>query len=148
VYLQAHAESATPPLLLQKLFAFVQISRPTLAEVGWARAHPCPTVAMPLFEPDVGDAIREACEYNDITDGMCIVRAARILYSDLFGDFPKFDGSLSEGFCPENSTPPSLVSFLTTMLGGYNIDGGSPMSSSECTAACSIAQLIRFSSVK
>jgi len=27
----------TPP---KKLFEFVQISRPTLAEVGWARAHP------------------------------------------------------------------------------------------------------------
>ena len=33
-------------LLLQKLFEFVQISRPTLAEV---RAHPCPTVATPLL---------------------------------------------------------------------------------------------------
>jgi len=29
-----------PPPLLQKLFEFVQISRPTLAEVGWARAPP------------------------------------------------------------------------------------------------------------
>jgi len=38
-----------PPLLLQKLFEIVQISRPTLAEVGWARAHPCPTVATPLL---------------------------------------------------------------------------------------------------
>jgi len=36
------------PVLLQKLFEFVQISRPTLAEVGWARAHPCPIVATPL----------------------------------------------------------------------------------------------------
>jgi len=26
----------------------VQISQPTLAEVGWARAHPCPTVTTPL----------------------------------------------------------------------------------------------------
>ena len=41
VYLQVHAESATPPPPPpKKLLKFVQISRPTLAEVGWARAHP------------------------------------------------------------------------------------------------------------
>ena len=41
-YLQVHAESATPPTLThpKKLFEFVQISWPTLVEVGWARAHP------------------------------------------------------------------------------------------------------------
>ena len=39
----------TPP---KKLFESVQISRPTLAEVGWARAHPCPTVAMSLTSAD------------------------------------------------------------------------------------------------
>jgi len=40
VYLQAHAESATLPSTPPKeLFEFGQISRPTLAEVGWAHAH-------------------------------------------------------------------------------------------------------------
>jgi len=29
-----------PPYSSKKLFKFVQISRPTLAEIGWARAHP------------------------------------------------------------------------------------------------------------
>jgi len=50
VYLQAHAESAipTPPYISKKIFEFVQISRPTLAEVGWTRAHSCPTVATTL----------------------------------------------------------------------------------------------------
>jgi len=39
VYLLAHAECATPqPYSFKKLFEFVQISRPTLAEVGWVRA--------------------------------------------------------------------------------------------------------------
>jgi len=49
VYLQVHVESATPTHSSKKLFEFVQISRHTLAEVGWARAHPCPTVATPLL---------------------------------------------------------------------------------------------------
>ena len=49
VYLQAHAKSANPPpYSSKKLFEFVQISRLTLAKVGWARAHPCSTVATPL----------------------------------------------------------------------------------------------------
>jgi len=39
-YLQAHAESATPTSTHPKNFEFVQISRPTLAEVGRARAYP------------------------------------------------------------------------------------------------------------
>jgi len=34
-----HSVLPLPPLLLQKNFEFVQISRPTLAEVGWARAR-------------------------------------------------------------------------------------------------------------
>ena len=41
----------TPP---KKLFEFVQISRPTLAEVRWARAHQYPTVATPLFAGRIG----------------------------------------------------------------------------------------------
>ena len=42
VYRQVHVESATPttPTAPKKLIEFVQISRPTLAQVGWARAHP------------------------------------------------------------------------------------------------------------
>ena len=36
------------PYSSKKLFEFVQISWPTLAEVVWARAHPCRTMAMPL----------------------------------------------------------------------------------------------------
>jgi len=50
------------------------------------------------FEADVVDAIHEACEYNDFTDGMCIAHAASILRRDLFNDFPKFRGSFSDGF--------------------------------------------------
>ena len=38
-----------PPRLIKKLVEFEKISRPTLAEVGWARAHPCPPVATPVF---------------------------------------------------------------------------------------------------
>ena len=83
-----------------------------------------------------------------MTDGMCIARAASILRRDMFREFPQFSGSLAEGFCSRDCVPPSLLNFLTTLLGGYNIDNGSPVSSAEQTAACSIAQLIRFNSVK
>jgi len=46
-----YTDSATPTLLLKKLFEFVQILRPTLAEVGWARAT-CPPVGhVPRVHP-------------------------------------------------------------------------------------------------
>lgn len=82
-----------------------------------------------------------------ITDGMCVSWAARILRRDMFKDFPKFSGSLNEGFGPRDCVPPSLVNFLSTVLGGHNIDSGSPASFAEQTAAFSIAQLIRFNCV-
>jgi len=100
------------------------------------------------FEADVVDATHEACEYNDFTDGMCTARAASILRRDMFNDFPKFSGSFSDGFGSRDCVPPSLLNFVAILLGGYNIDKGSPASSPEQTAAYSIAQLIRFNSVK
>ena len=38
VYFQAHVESATPPLLLQKTLRIC--ANLTMADVGWARVHP------------------------------------------------------------------------------------------------------------
>ena len=100
------------------------------------------------FEANVGHAVHEACAFNDFTDGMCVARAASILRRDMFNEFPKFSGSLSDGFGSRDCVPPSLLNFVATLLGGYNIDKGSPASSPEQTAAYSIAQLIRFNSVK
>ena len=100
------------------------------------------------FEADMTDAIYEACEYNDLTDGMCVARAATILRRDMFNDFPKFTGSFSNDFTPRDCVPPSLVNFLSTLVGGCNIDNGSPAASNERTAALTLAQLIRLNSVK
>ena len=101
------------------------------------------------FETHMGDAIREACEYNDFDDSMCIARAANILRRDLFNDYryPRFSGSFADAFV-SHGVPPSLVNFITTLLGGHNIDRGSPASCPENSTAYSIAQLIRFNSVK
>jgi hypothetical protein len=101
-----------------------------------------------IFGADVGDAIRAACEYNDVSDGMCLARAARILRRDLFMDYPKFVGSFTNGFGASECVPPSLVHFLQALIGGQNIDNGSPASKSEEAAALTVAQLIRFNSVK
>ena len=100
------------------------------------------------FEADMADAIQEACEYNDLSDGMCIARAARILLQDMFKEFPKFKGSFTGQFISINCVPPSLVNFIKAVLGGCNIDSGSPTSSYEKRAAFTMAELIRFNSVK
>jgi len=98
-------------------------------------------------EPDARSVIRDAGEYNDLSDGMCIARAAIILRRDMFKEFPKFSGPFREEFIPSNCVPPSLVNFVATLLGGHNIDNGSPASSLEQTAAYSISELIRFNEV-
>jgi len=53
-----------------------------------------------------------------MTDGMCIARAASILRRDMFKEFPKFNGSLKDGFGSRDCVPPSLLNFVTTLLGG------------------------------
>jgi len=58
-----------PPFSSKNLLEFVQISRPTLAEVGWERAHPCLPVATPvqsgkLYLQTVGVLTRQHCEVN------------------------------------------------------------------------------------
>lgn len=90
------------------------------------------------FEENVGDAIRDACDYNDFDDGMCVARAAAILRRDLCQEFPKFNGSFAQGFGPTDGVPVSLVNFMSTLIGGSNIDSGSPASSAEQTAAYSV----------
>jgi len=44
------------------------------------REDKCCHEVLLTFEPDVGAAIREACEYSDMIDDMCIAHAARILH--------------------------------------------------------------------
>ena len=98
------------------------------------------------FEPDVASAVQEACESNDMSDGMCLARAADILRRELFTEYPRFSGHFGEGFSHQESVPDSLVSFVSSILGGSGIDNGSPASSNEELAANTIAQLIRFNS--
>ncbi|XP_065670919.1 uncharacterized protein LOC136089121 [Hydra vulgaris] len=112
------------------------------------REDKCGKEVILSFEPDVGNAIRDACNFNDMSDGICIAQAAGILRRDMFREFPKFSGSLIGDFGSRDCVPPSLVNFVNTLLGGYNIDNGSPASAPEQEAAYSIAQLIRFNSVK
>jgi hypothetical protein len=112
------------------------------------REDKCGREVILSFEPDVGNAIRDACDFNDMSDGICIARAAGILRRDMFREFPQFGGSLIGDFGSRDCVLPSLVNFVETLLGGYNIDNGSPASAPEQKAAYSIAQLIRFNSVK
>jgi len=66
------------------------------------------------FKANVGHVVHKACEFSDFTDGMCVARAASILRRDMFNEFPKFSGSLSDGFGSRDCVPPSLLNFVPT----------------------------------
>lgn len=100
------------------------------------------------FEEDVGDAIRDACAYNDFSDGMCLGRAVGILQRKLFQEFPKFEGSFNNVFTTSKSVPDVLLYFVRMLLEGPNIDSDALSEKPEHNAGLSIAQLIRYNSIK
>lgn len=103
-----------------------------------------------LFDADVGNAVRDACQINDVSDGMCLARAANILRRDMFKDFPVFTGTFKEPFTDNECVPLSLRNFTTMLLEGSQIDACDDDSEiqSKHVAALSIAQLVRFNSIK
>jgi len=100
------------------------------------------------FEPDLGSAVRDACANNDVSDGMCLARAASILRRDLFKQYPKFSGSFDTSFNERDSVPLSLLNFISMVLEGSKIDNVSESCTSLQRTCMTISQLIRFNSVK
>ena len=79
---------------------------------------------------------------------MCLAQAASILRRELFNNFPKFTGSFDSTFLEPDSVPLSLLNFLSMVLEGSKIDDTSSVCPKIQRASLSIAQLIRFNSIK
>ena len=97
------------------------------------------------FDEDIGEALGKACGQDCDTEAVHLARAAQIVRRYMFEDTDRFSGSF-QGGCQEESVPNVLVAMVNMVLDGPSIKNQSLSSSTQ--AALSIAQLLKFNSVK
>ena len=97
------------------------------------------------FDEDIGEALGKVCEQECDTEAVHLARAAQIVRRYMFEDTDRFSGSF-QGGCQEDSVPNVLVAMVNMVLDGPSIKNQSLSSSTQ--AAISIAQLLKFNSVK
>ena len=97
------------------------------------------------FDEDIGEALGKACEQDCETEAVHLARAAQTVCRYMFEDTDRFSGSF-QGGCQEDPVPNILVATVTMVLDGPSINNQSLSSSTQ--AALSIAQLLKFNSVK
>ena len=86
---------------------------------------------------------QKACELDTDTDAVHLARAAQIVRRHIIGDDKVFDG-FPPG-CQQDSVPPVLLALVSMILEGPSIKHHSE---STTPAALSIAQLLKFNSLK
>ena len=96
-------------------------------------------------EDSAMDAFFENLERCREDDGMCLLKAAKIIREDLFGSNSLFNGNFDYS-SQVYSVPKSLLVLLRMILEGININSESSYATNQ--AALSLAQLIKFNSVK
>ena len=116
-----------------------------LAQLPGLRAQSKGRDVLLAFDEDIGEALGKACEQDCDTEAVHLARAAQIVRRYMFEDTDRFSGSL-QGGCQEDSVPNVLVAMVNMVLDGPSIKNQSLSSSTQ--AALSIAQLLKFNSVK
>ena len=95
------------------------------------------------FEEDICPALTKACEFDSDSDAIHLACAANIVRNQMFGKAKPFFG-LPVG-CQNESVPPLLLALVNMILEGPNIKD---QSEDTNPAALSIAQLLKFNSIK
>ena len=95
------------------------------------------------FEEDIGPALTKACEFDSDSDAIHLAHAANIVRNQMFGKAKPFFG-FPVG-CQNESVPPLLLALVNMILEGPNIKD---QSEDTNPAALSIAQLLKFNSIK
>ena len=116
-----------------------------LAQLSGLRARSKGRDVLLAFDEDIGEALGKACEQHCDTEAVHLARAAQIVRRYMFEDTDRFSGSF-QGGCQEDSVPNVLVGMENMVLDGPSIKNQSLSSSTH--AALSIAQLLKFNSVK
>ena len=115
-----------------------------LAQLPGLRAQSKGRDVLLAFDEDIGEALGKACEQDCDTEAVHLARAAQIVRRYMFEDTVRFSGSF-QGGC-QDSVPNVLVAMVNMVLDGPSIKNQSLSSSTQ--AALSIAQLLKFNSVK
>lgn len=98
-----------------------------------------------VFDDDTGQVLADAYQRDSDSDAMCIAQAAQIVRWDLFDEKETFSGTFSSD-CQERSVSTSLLTLVNMILEGPNIKDQKAHPTNQ--AALSIAQLLKFKSVK
>eukprot|EP00112_Aurelia_sp_Birch-Aquarium-sp1_P011752 Seg2473.2 transcript_id=Seg2473.2/GoldUCD/mRNA.D3Y31 product="hypothetical protein" protein_id=Seg2473.2/GoldUCD/D3Y31 len=98
------------------------------------------------FKEEIGSAIYRACKQDYEEDGICLSSAAKIVRKQIL-QHDRADGELllAKG-CQEGSVPRSLVTLISTIIGGTDITDN--VATAESKIALTISQLIKFNVVK
>ena len=114
-----------------------------LAEFTDMRAQKKGRDVLLAFEDDIGPALAKACELDSDSEAIQLARAAKIVRNHMFGEAKPFTG-FTEG-CQKESVSPLLLALVNMILEGPTItDRYEEMT----PAALSIAQLLKFNSIK
>ena len=95
------------------------------------------------FIEDLGNALAKACELDRDLDGVHMARAAQIVRRHIIGDAKAFNGFPAG--CQQDSMPAMLLALVSMILQGPSIKH---QSESATPAALTIAQLLKFNSLK
>jgi hypothetical protein len=97
-----------------------------------------------IFNKDIGQAVRKACEYDADDDAVHLARAANILRRDILRMKTVFSNSFDTD-CQKKSVPASLLQMVGMVLDGPKINGVGSIDNSPMNAAqLSISQLLMF----
>lgn len=98
-----------------------------------------------VFDKDIGDALRKACEQDLDSDGLHLAKAAKIIRREIFKSQQCFKGTFDPN-CEDNSVPAALKALVGMILNGPSIK---KQDDNDTTRAClTISQLLAFNSVK
>lgn len=97
-----------------------------------------------MFDQDIGDAMRKACEQDNDSDAIHLAKAAQIVRREMFAGQTSFTGSFNVK-CQE-SVPETLIALIRMILEGPNIKDQGDMPAIQ--EALTISQLLVFNSVK
>jgi hypothetical protein len=100
-----------------------------------------------IFNNDIGDAIRKACENDFDNEAIVLTRAAKIVRRDMLQNLQLFQGTFPQD-CQNLSVPSLLLAFVNMILYGPSLKKDDSQEKPQKQAALPISQLLAFNSCK